>query len=305
MGFTITQLRAFVAVARAGSVTAAAEELVVSQPAVSGALAALGEELGVAATERIGRGIRLSAAGEAFLPYATDILGLLAEGRLAAQEAAGRSERLVRIAAVTTAGEHLAPPLLRAFRTLHPDVELTLEVANRERVFRSVIDHAADVGIGGRATGDPRLVGEPFLPNELVFIVSRDDPLAGAADVPLAALADRTWLLREEGSGTRSMVEEILAEAGITPRTLTLGSNGAITQAVRVGLGVSIQSRAAVELELRSGFLASVGLREPLPERRWYALRSSTGPLRPAVAAFLDFLRSSEAAQAIEAATRF
>ena len=305
MGFTTNQLRAFVAVARAGSVTAAAGELVVSQPAVSGSLAALAEELGVEPTERAGRGIRLSPAGEAFLPYATDILGLLDQGRLAAHEAAGRSERLVRIAAVTTAGEYLAPPLLRAFRTLRPDVELTLEVANRERVFQHVLDHTADVGIGGRATGDPRLVGEPFLPNELTLIVARDDPLAGAQEVPISALADRTWLLREEGSGTRSMVEEILADAGLAPRTLTLGSNGAITHAVRVGLGVSIQSRVAVELELRSGLLASVRLREPLPLRRWYELSSSVGPRRPAVADFLAFLRSPEAAEAIEASMRF
>ncbi len=304
MTVTLNQLQSFLAVTRSGSVSGAAEELVVTQPSVSAALLALSRELGVELTERSGRGIRLSPAGRAFLPFASSVLGLLEQGRQAAREAAGRSASLVRIAAVTTAGEYLAPPLVQAFRARHPGVELTLEVANRERVFRWVLDHDADVAIGGRAPGDDRLVGEPFLPNELVLITSRDDPLAGRGDVPIAELAERTWLLREEGSGTRSMIEELLALHGLRPRTLPFGSNGAIKHAVRIGLGVSVQSRVAVELELRTGMLAAIQLREGLPERQWYALRSAVGPQRPLVTDFLAFVHTPEARAAIEAAQR-
>jgi len=304
MTVTLNQLQSFLAVTRSGSVSGAAEELVVTQPSVSAALRALSRELGVELTERSGRGIQLSPAGRAFLPFASNVLGLLEQGRQAAREAAGRSAGLVRIAAVTTAGEYLAPALVQAFRARRPNAELTLEVANRERVFRWVLDHDADVAIGGRAPGDDRLVGEPFLPNELVLITSRDDPLAGCGGVPIAELAERTWLLREEGSGTRSMIEELLALHGLRPRTLPFGSNGAIKHAVRIGLGVSVQSRIAVELELRTGMLAAIRLREGLPERQWYALRSAVGPQRPLVTDFLAFVHTPEARAAIEAAQR-
>ena len=132
MAITVTQLTAFLAVVRGGSVTAAADELVVTQPSVSSAVAALGRELGCELFERAGRGIRLTEAGAAFRPYAADIVGLLEEGRQAAREAADLAARRLRIAAVTTAAESFVPPLMRAFSTRHPDIELALDVGNRD-----------------------------------------------------------------------------------------------------------------------------------------------------------------------------
>lgn len=272
--------------------TVAAEELVVTQPSVSSAIAALSRELGCELFERAGRGIRLTDAGSAFRSYAEDVVGLLDDGRHAAREAAGVAALRMRIAAVTTAAESFVPPLMREFASRHPDVELTLDVGNREYVFERVLSHFADVAISGKPPADERLVAEPLLENHIVCITGPDDPLAAAGPVQASALAHRPWLLREPGSGTRALGEQFLSEQGLSPRTLTLGSNGAIKQAARAGLGVSLLSRAAVEAELRAGWLGEVALDDGPEPRPWFVLRSAVGPVRPAVATFIEFVRA-------------
>ncbi len=295
MAITVTQLTAFLAVTRGGSVTAAADELVVTQPSVSSAIAALGRELGCELFERAGRGIRTTAAGDAFLPYAADVIGLLGQGRQAAREASAVDARTLRIAAVTTAAESFVPPLMRAFTAAHPDIGLRLDVGNREQVLARVLDHTVDVAISGRPPTDVRLDAEPLMPNDIVCITAPQDAAAAAAPESVAAYADRPWLLREPGSGTRTLNEQFLADRGMEPATLTLGSNGAIRQAVRSGLGVSLVSRAAVETDLASGLLAELRLTDGPPARSWFVLRSAVGPVRPPVDAFVGFVRSNVA----------
>jgi DNA-binding transcriptional LysR family regulator len=299
LAITLTQLVAFLTVVRHGSVTAAAEELVVTQPSVSSAVAALERELGVKLTERDGRQVQPTAAGAAFAPYAADVLGLLERGGRAAAEAARRAPMLVRVSAVMTAGEHLVPPLIQAFGARHPQMEVTLHVGNRLEVFARLLDHEADVVISGRPPDDERLQGHVFAENELVLITAPRDPLARRSWVALEELASRPWLVREPGSGTRKLSEEYLAAHGLSPQLRTLGSNGAIKQAVRSGLGVALQSRAAVALELGLGMVASIAPRGGLPRRYWHVVRSAVGPVRPEVEAFLAFLDSPPGRRAV------
>lgn len=298
MAITLTQLRGFLAVARTGSVTAAADELVVTQPSVSAAVAALSREIGADLTVRAGRGVRPSAAGAAFAPYAADVIGLLEEGARAAREAAGAAERELRIAAVNTAGEHIVPPLMEAFGALHPDVAMTLDVGNRARVFDLLIGHEVDIAIAGRPAAGG-VTGTPFLDNPIVLVTAAADPLARRRRVTLDELADRAWLMREDGSGTRALTEEFLAGHDLRPRTLTLGSNGAIKQAARAGIGVALQSRLAIGLELELGVLATIPLDVPLPRRQWYLLRPPRSRPRAAVEEFVAFARSDEGRRAI------
>ena len=272
--------------------TAAADELVVTQPSVSSALSALSRELGCELFERAGRGIRLSEAGTAFAPYAADVIGLLERGRRAAREAAAAGGRRLRIAAVTTAAESFVPEMMRDFSHAHPDIELTLEVGNRAYVIESVLSHSADVAISGRPPGDPRLVAEPLSENRITCITAPEDPAAGGTARAAAELGDRPWLLRERGSGTRALNEQFLTERGLTPPILELGSNGAIKQAARAGLGISLVSRAAVEDELAGGRLGEIRLSDAPPSRPWYILRSSVGPPRPLVEQLLVHLRA-------------
>jgi len=290
MAITLTQLRSFLAVFRTGSVTAAADELVVTQPSVSAAVSALSRELEVDLTEPVGRSIRPTAGGEAFAPYAADVIGLLDQGRRAAREAAETAAQELRIGAVTTAGEHIVPPLMEAFLALHPEIRLNLHVGNRQDVFERVRSHRSDLAIGGRPPGEG-VVGDPFLDNPVVIITSAADPLAARRSVSIEELARRPWLMREEGSGTRTMTEDFLAGHGVRPELLTLGSNGAIKQSARAGLGVAIQSRLAAQLELDLGLLATIDPAVSLPRRDWYLLRPEHGPVRPPVEQFLAFAR--------------
>lgn len=274
---------------RGGSVTAAADELLVTQPSVSSALGALARELGCELFERSGRGVRLTPAGSAFAPYAADVIGLLEQGSAAAREAAAVTARKLQIAAVTTAAESFVPPLLRAFSPLDPGVELTLVVGNQHEVLERVLDHSVDVAICGQPPADERLVGERLIDNEIACITAPDDPAAGGR-LQSAELAERVWLLREPGSGTRILNEQFLSDHGLQPATLTLGSNGAIKQAARAGLGVSLLSRATVAAELESGSLGELRLRDGPAKRSWYLLRSAVGPVRPSVASFISFV---------------
>jgi DNA-binding transcriptional LysR family regulator len=295
MAITLTQLTAFLAVVRGGSVTAAADELVVTQPSVSSAISALSRELGCELFERSGRSIRLTAAGSAFAPYAEDVLGLLDKGRTAAREAAEVSGRRLNIAAVTTAAESFVPGVMRAFSDHHPDIDLALVVGNRQDVLEQVLGHTADVAITGKPPGDERLVSEAFMENEIVCIAAPDDPAVAGGTIDASGLGDRAWLLREPGSGTRALNEHFLADHGLEPRTLTLGSNGAIKQAARTGLGVSLLSRAAVETELESGWLGEIRLTDGPRTRPWFVLRSAVGPSRTTVEQFVDFVREHAA----------
>ena len=176
MAITLTQLTAFLAVMRGGSVTAAADELVVTQPSVSAAIASLGRELGCELFERDGRGIRPTAAGVAFEPYAADVIGLLDQGRQASLEATAVAARSLRIAAVTSAAESFVPALMRAFAGEHPDVELTLDVGNRQDVLERVLAHTADVAVSGTPPTDDRLSAEPLMDNAIVCITAAGRP---------------------------------------------------------------------------------------------------------------------------------
>jgi LysR family transcriptional regulator, low CO2-responsive transcriptional regulator len=200
---------------------------------------------------------------------------------------------------VTTAGEHIVPQLMQAFAAHHPDVMLSVDVGNRQRVFERLRTHRSDIAIGGRPPDDG-IVGERFLDNPIVVVTAPDDPLANGRRVGVDELGARPWLLREEGSGTRSMTEEFLAGHDLHPPIRTLGSNGAIKQAARAGLGVSLQSRLATHLELELGLLGTIHVDVPLPRRDWYVIRPAHGPVRPAVEQFLAFAHSGEARAAVE-----
>lgn len=301
---TLGQLRYFLAVARHGSVNGAAAELVVTQPAVSAAVAALERELGVALLAREGRGIRLTPAGEALAGHATEALGLLEQGRDAAVSAAHPGRGRLRIVAVTTAGEYVIPPILKAFRARYPEVEVLLEVGNRALVLERLRERRADVGVGGRPPEGDGIDGTPFLPNQLVLVAAPDHELAGRRSIDPRRLED-PWLLRELGSGTAATSEEYFTERDVQPRTvLRLGSNGAVKQAAAVGLGVTLISAHAVSLELAAGTLARLRARGTPIRRRWFALYPSRGPLPGPARGFVEFVPTQAARRAVALAGR-
>jgi DNA-binding transcriptional LysR family regulator len=257
--FSLNQLRTFLEVARLGSVREAAETLVVSQPAVSAALSALQREVGTPLVERDGRGLRLTAAGVLIARYARRVFALMDEGKRRACEAAGANTGRLRLAAVTTAAEHLIPEMLRRFQRIEPGVELDLEVGNHERVWDRLAHWEVDLVLAGRPPLEAPFRTVATRVHELV-VIARPGYAAGGA-----SLAHATWLTREPGSGTRAAMEEFFGRLGIEPPRLTIGSNGAILACVRAGLGVSLVSRDSVERELGDGLLEIV----PTPATPW------------------------------------
>lgn len=289
---TLGQLRTFLAVAATGSVRAAAERLVVTQPAVSAALATLQQEVGVALVTREGRGLRVTPAGEAFADYARRALGLLDEGVAAAGGAAEPGRGRLRLAAVTSAGEHQAPSLLATFHARYPGVEVSLEVGNRRSVWDLLSHHEADLAIGGRPPASATT--QATRPHQLIVVAARrpgarqGKARRAVRSVSRADLARATWLLREPGSGTRANAEELLGQLDLGPRVLTLGSNGAIVESVRIGLGITLISRDAVDEHLSGGALEE-WRHGPLPlERDWHLVSSANEPIPATPQLFLD-----------------
>jgi LysR family transcriptional regulator, low CO2-responsive transcriptional regulator len=283
---TLAQLRAFLAVVETGSVRAAAERLVVTQPAVSMAVASLQRSVGVSLTIRDGRGLRLTPAGEAFAGYARDVVALLAAGVEAAAGSTSPERGRLRLAAVTTAAENVMPAFLATFRRRYPQVEIHLEVGNRARVWDLLAHHEVDFVVGGRPPVSLPFAVQAVRDNALVLVAPADRP--AATDV--AGLAGHTWLFREPGSGTRRAVADLLEQLGIDPPTLTIGSNGAIRQSVEVGLGISVLSRDAVADQLERGTLIEWRV-PPFPvERPWHAVTRADRPVPATAQLFIDHL---------------
>lgn len=285
---TFNQLKTFLAVVECGSVSEAADSLFVSPPAVSAALASLQAELGVTLVARLGRGVAITPAGSVFAPYARGVLRVAEEGVAAARETLDPESGRVRLAAVTTAGEHVLPRFLASFRARHPQAEVSLEVGNRERLWELLAEREVDLAIGGRPPGGARFVSRATRPNVLVMVAAARPRSTGVREVSLDELSRQVLLLREPGSGTRSTALELFDELGISPATtLTLGSNGALRESVQVGLGITLISRDAVARELEEGTLEE--WRSPtLPRHRaWHLVSRAGEELSPTAGLFL------------------
>lgn len=280
---TLTQLRVFVTVVEHGSARAAADHLLISQSAVSASLAALQRSLGVQLVTRHGRGLRLTDAGRLYADYVERALGLLDAGHAAASGELDPERGRVRLASVTTAGEQLVPPILASFRTRHPRAEISLEVGNREAVWAWLERYEADLAIAGQPPPHGRFSSKATRPHELVVVAPSE---ASPGERVETWLSRQTWLLREHGSGTRATTEAFLDERGLTPPRLTVGSNVAIRESVRAGLGVTLTSRDAVARELASGTLAVLEVKGTPLKRDWH-LVARAGETLPATAALL------------------
>jgi DNA-binding transcriptional LysR family regulator len=280
---SLAQLRTLLAVVDGGSVRAAAEALVVSQPAVSSALAGLERAIGTAVVERDGRGVRLTPAGVALAADGRRLFALMDGAVVNARTAAGVEGGRVRLAAVTTAAEHLLPEILRDFRASSEGIAVELDVANKDRVWDRLAHWEADVVIAGRPRRGGAFRTLAVRPNAVVAV-----GLPGRT-YHLADLAAATWLLREAGSGTRETTEQFFAELGIAPRVVTIGSNGAVRECARAGLGISLLSRDAVARDLADGTLAEIATPLTPLARDWHLVGSSDRDLSPSARRFLAF----------------
>lgn len=293
--WNLHRLRLFLTVARLGSFTAAARELSIAQPAVSHQVKALEGELGARLFDRRGRGIELTSAGHALLETCNDVFHRLDEGARALAELSVGARGTVDIAADTTAGIYVVPAALGSFHRSHPRIDVTLHVENRNGVLRRLTERTCDLAV----MADPPAIGvevAPFMLDRLVAIAAPDHSLRGQRSISLTTLSDERFLLREVGSGTRAATERLFARAGIRLEpAMELGSTGAIKQAVAAGLGISVVSRWAIDLELQVGRLTVLDVVGLPIERRWSIVNLGARRLTAAAGVCRDFLKAHAA----------
>ena len=285
------KLRLFAAVAGHEHYTRAADELGISQPALSVHVRDLERYFGVALFERAGRNVRLTDAGRLVQGYARRILALAVELNEAVADLHGLRRGELRLGASTTVGEYLLPAVLGAFRRRYPGVAIGVEIANTGRIVDRLRHGELHLGLIGEPLDDPDLDLEPYLDDELILIVPPAHRWAGAT-IPAADLDAEPLLVREPGSATRDVTEAALATAGVRPPVaLELGGTEAVKGAVAAGLGVAFVSACTVEQELAAGRLARATVHGLTIRRQFQLARRRGRRLTAAEAAFLPLLR--------------
>ena len=269
------RLQVFHAVARHLSFTKAADALHMTQPAVTFQVRQLEEQFNTRLFDRTHNRISLTEAGERVHRYAGEIFELYARMESEVRDLTGKVSGVVMIGASTTIAEYMLPALLGDFERKFPEVALRLRVSNTDGIVSMVEDNEIDLGVVEAPVANKNLVVEVFRVDQLVAVLPPDHELAGRRGVPVTELVKYPYIAREEGSGTREVVHEYLRAAGLTPASLDvimeLGSPESIKGAVEAGMGISVLSRATLEL-----LLFSQTLLKPLfaaPERLINRLR--------------------------------
>jgi DNA-binding transcriptional LysR family regulator len=287
---SLRQLRSFVEVSRAQSVGRAAQELHLTQPAVSMQIRDLEAAVGLPLFERMGRGLHLTTTGEYFLVYARRILATLKEAEDTIARLRGLKGGRVVIGMVSTA-DHFLPRLLARFRGEHPGIEIRLQLGNREQLVQALHANEVDLAVMGRPPAELGARAEPFAAHPLGVVASLSHPLARKRGLLPAVLAQEPFIVREPGSGTRAAMEEFFAAHHLAPQAIMqMSSNETIKQAVLADMGLAFLSLHTVAQELASRQLRALDV-EGLPlMRRWHIVSQQARALSPAAEAFRYFV---------------
>ncbi len=261
---TLRALRVFESVVAAGSFSRAADQLDMTQPAVSMQIQQLEAALGVALFDRQHRR-HLTDAGRELLQHARLILAqvraaedaVTAYGPAGAGDAQGAGLRGMLHLGVVSSAHYFAPPLMQAFNALHPLVRLKLTVARRDEVLAQLRDHTLDIAISGYPPSEADLEAVTFARNPHCLVAQSRHRLAGRQALQWSDLRDETFIFREPGSATRQFLEHLLQGQGMQPRTsIEMAGNETVKQAVICGMGVGFLSAHTFQVELRAGLLA-------------------------------------------------
>jgi DNA-binding transcriptional LysR family regulator len=287
---TMRQMRVFAAVARNLSFTRAARELHLTQPAVSQQVKLLEEEVGMPLFEHIGRKVHLAPAGAELLRYTEQAMELLRQANESLSAMRGLKRGVLKLGAVSTA-KYFAPSLLSTFKPAYPEVTIQFAVGNREEIIQQLAANEIDLVIMGRPPRELETVAEPFAKHPLVLIASPRHPLARKRHIKLSQLATESFLIREEGSGTRASMERVFRERGVPIQvSMEISSNETIKQAVMADMGISFISSHTVGLELAAGKLVILDVVGLPIVRDWYVIHLRDKRLAPIPAAFRTFL---------------
>ena len=302
MNLSLRQLQVFRAVAMNNSFTRASEILHLSQPAVSIQVKQLEAIVGLPLFEQLKKKVYLTPAGEEMYAYACSIFGLLEEASGVIDALKGLDRGRLRLSVATTAS-YFATRMLAAFARLHPQVTISLDVTNRVSLLNQLEANERDLVIMGEPPGDRDLDFEPFMENPLVIVAAPEHPLACCNDIPVARLASESFIVREQGSGTRAAIERFFEKEKVAfQSSFEMTSSETIKQAVRAGLGLGIVSEHTVELELETARLVVLDVAGFPLVRHWYLAQRKRKRLSPVAAGFKEFvLRKARSFSALSA----
>jgi DNA-binding transcriptional LysR family regulator len=287
---TIRQLRALAVLKSAGSVTAAANRLNLTQPAVTLQLRNLQALAGLPLIQRTGDGMVLTDAGRNVLAMAERVEAALLDCERSLDMIAGRSGGRVSIAAVSTA-KYFVPFVIAAFSRRFPQVDVTLRIGNREDIREALRGYDLDIAIMGRPPVDVQVEIRPLGKHPHVIIAAADHMLSNKKRIAVADLASESFITREIGSGTRMLMEQFFQKSGLKPKIgMEMDSNETIKQAVIAGLGIAFISQHTVSHELDEGRLVALKVAGLPIIRQWHAIRRTDKILLPPAQAMLDFL---------------
>jgi LysR family transcriptional regulator, transcriptional activator of the cysJI operon len=285
------KLRAFAAIVRCGSISAAAHELYVSQPAVSKHLATLESELGKSLVIRARDGATLTPAGEVLADYVLRAEALLANAARAVAADLDADTGTLSLSSSGVPGTYVLPELLARFREQHPGVELEFDVTTSGGALERVRSHAVELAVVGGMTVPPELESEALVEDEVVLV---GPPQLAAKRLRPKDLEALTWLSREEGSATRAAVVTARWQLGLhAVSELDLASWEAVKRAAAQGAGIAAISRLALDLELETGRLAVLDVPRWRLSRTISAVYARDVRLTPPAQRFLDLLRET------------
>lgn len=267
---TLHQLRVFETVARHGSFTKAAEELLITQPTVSTQVKQLAQTIGLPLFEQIGKQLYLTDIGKELLNTCQTIFEQLDYFEMKVADFKGNKEGYLRLSVITTA-KYLVPLLLGSFCQKYPAVEIALDVTNHQKLIQRMRHNLDDLYILSQLPSDIDLCAQAFLENPLVVVARSDHRLAGKKNIPLEKLDGESFIMREVGSGTRQAVQTLFHQEKISVKVrLELGSNEAIKQAIKGGLGISVLSQHTLTSEAGNSDLVILDIKGFPIERDWY-----------------------------------
>ncbi len=293
---SMRQLRVFLSAARHLSFSKAAAELSLTAPAVSMQIREMENDIGVELFARVGRRVELTTAGEYFLVYAKRIAANLRDAELTLSKLRGTEQGLLKIGLVSTA-KYFLPQLLARFKEEHFGLQLKLEVRNRDQMVELLRDGDIDLAIMGRTPADMDTRIEAFAAHPHAFIASPEHPLSREQGIAPMVLNQLELISREQGSGTRAIMERFLKERSLTPRvSMEMSSNESIKQAVMANLGISFVSLHTVGLEVTHGKLAVLDIDETPISRAWHVVALNRSNHSPSAEAFRYFVLEHGAA---------
>ncbi len=289
---TLHQLKVFETVARLSSITRAAEELSLTQPTVSMQVKQLSKNVGATLFEQIGKKLYLTEAGQELFKTCRHIFEQLAQFEMKVADLQGMKSGRLKLATITTT-KYFIPRVLEPFCKMYPGIDVALQITNHERIMSRLSQNQDDLYIVSQVPNSADFSAFPFLENPLVVVAPANHPLAGESNIPISALQDLPFIMRESGSGTRTAVENLLEEHHVSVRVkLELGSNEAIKQAIACGFGISVLSQHTFTPESKLLGLTILDVQHFPIKRDWYVIYPTGKQLSIVANTFWEFLQT-------------